>query len=392
MREVRQITVEVKIAIYSRKESIINNPTSYLSNKSRAGSVIKKLRSNKIVSISSYILIFGLIVGLAYNGRDSDSLVLAEHQSQQVAGSITDNKPSIDQVAAADLAANLAAQANLPIANNVNNQAISLSAKNQFAQTSNETITKPQIIASTASASKTISIYKTQPGDTVDSVAAKFNLSANTIRWSNNLAGDALEPGRDLLIPPVDGIVYSAQPGDTADSIAQKFGSNKDRIVLFNDLESSGNIVVGTQIIVPGGSPVITAASTASASSDQSSVVSVNIFASLSGGNRYDFGNCTYYAYNRRAALGMPVGGMWGNASSWASLARASGFLVDNRPGIGAVMQTANAAGGYGHVAVVETVNPDGSLLISEMNYRGYNQTDTRTIPADTVGSYNYIH
>lgn len=370
---------------------IINNLIPHPNATRRTGSKLKKLRSNKIVVISSYILVFGLIVGLAYSGRDSDSLVLAEHQNQSNVSSISDEKPSIDQVAAADLAANLAIKVDLPVANNVNNQAISLNAKNKFAQTSDETITKPQIIASTASASKTITTYKTQPGDTASSVAAKFHLSVNTIRWSNNIVGDALEPGRDLLIPPVDGIIYYTQPGDNADSIAQKFSVNRDRVVLFNDLELSSSIAAGTQVIVPGGSPVV-ATPAGSVRFDQSSAISTNIFASLSGGNRYDFGQCTYYAYNRRAALGTPVGGMWGNASSWASLARASGFLVDNRPGIGAVIQTANAAGGYGHVAVVESINSDGGLVISEMNFRGWNVTSTRTIPADTVGSYSYIH
>ncbi|OGL34281.1 hypothetical protein A3F64_00370 [Candidatus Saccharibacteria bacterium RIFCSPHIGHO2_12_FULL_42_8] len=373
---------------------IISNPVPLRDVKHHAGSKFKKLRSNKIVSISCYTLIFGLIVGLAYTGRDSDSLVLAEKQDQQVTTSVTDDKPSIDQVAEANLAANLASQADLPIANNVNNQAISISAKSQLAQTSDETISKPQIIASNVSASKAFTTYKTIPGDTTPSIAAKFSLNPNTIKWANGLAGDAVEPGRDLLIPPVDGVVYSAQAGDTADSIAQKFHGDAQRVVLYNDLESSSAVAPGTQIIIPGGSPIIAVASpgSSSRSSSGSSTIATGIYASLSGGNRYDFGYCTWYAFNRRAALGRPVGGMWGNASSWASLARASGFLVNNRAAVGAVIQTANAAGGYGHVGVVESVNPDGSILISEMNYAGWNVKSTRTIGADSVGSYNYIH
>ncbi len=369
---------------------IISNPVPLRDVKHHAGSKFKKLRSNKIVSVTCYTLIFGLIVGLAYTGRDSDSLVLAERIDQQTATSVTDDKPSIDQVAAANLAADLASQAQLPIANNVNNQAISLSAKSQLAQTSDETISKPQIIASNVSASKAFTTYKTQPGDTTPSIAAKFSLSPDTIKWANGLAGDAVEPGRDLLIPPVDGVVYSAQAGDTADSIAQKFHGDAQRVILYNDLEASSAVLPGTQVIIPGGSPII-AVATGSGRAGGSSAAT-GIYASLSGGNRYDFGYCTWYAFNRRAALGRPIGGMWGNASSWASLARGSGFSVNNRPEVGAVLQTANAAGGYGHVAVVESVNSDGSILISEMNYAGWNVKSTRTIGADSVGSYNYIH
>lgn len=317
---------------------------------------------------------------------------MAENQEQQgVQGitAVTDGTPSIDQVVATDLAANLAQQADMPIANNVSNQAISLSAKSQLAQTNDETISKPQIIASNVSASKSFTTYKTQPGDTTPSVAAKFSLKVETIKWANGIPGDAIEPGRDLLIPPVDGIVYTSQAGDTVDGIAARFSGNKDRVILFNDLEASSAIPAGTQLIIPGGSPAVLTTST---SSRGASASAASIVAGLSGGNRYDFGYCTWYAYNRRAALGMPIGGMWGNASSWASLARSSGFLVNNRAAVGAVMQTANAAGGYGHVAVVESVNSDGSILISEMNYAGWGVKSTRTIPAGSAGSYSYIH
>ncbi len=331
-----------------------------------------------------------MIVGLAYTGRDSDSLVLAERQDQ--ANTVTDDKPSIDQVAATDLAANLAVQADLPIATNVTNQAISFNAKSQLSQTNDETISKPQIIASNVSASKSFTTYKTQVGDTVPSVAAKFSLNANTIRWANGIAGDAIEPGRDITVPPVDGVVYSAQAGDNADSIAQRFSGDKDRVILYNDLEASGAIPAGTQIIIPGGSPAVVAVASSGSRGGGLTAGSAGILTSLSGGNRYDFGYCTWYVYNRRAELGMPIGSTWGNASSWASLARSSGFLVDNRPSVGAVMQTANAAGGYGHAAVVESVNTDGSIFISEMNYAGWNVKGTRTIPAGSVGSYNYIH
>ena len=50
-------------------------------------------------------------------------------------------------------------------------------------------------------------------------------------------------------------------------------------------------------------------------------------------------------------------------------------------------------AGSLGHVAYVESVNSDGSITISEMNYTGGAYvTDTRTISASEVSAYNYIH
>ena len=52
-----------------------------------------------------------------------------------------------------------------------------------------------------------------------------------------------------------------------------------------------------------------------------------------------------------------------------------------------------NYEGPIGHVAYVEQVNGDGSILISEMNYNTPpGIVDYRTIPASMASSYNYIH
>ena len=67
------------------------------------------------------------------------------------------------------------------------------------------------------------------------------------------------------------------------------------------------------------------------------------------------------------------------------------GYTVDHNATVGSIMQT--TTGYYGHVAYVERVNADGSILISEMNYaNGPYNTNTRTIPASVVSSYNFIH
>jgi surface antigen len=61
-------------------------------------------------------------------------------------------------------------------------------------------------------------------------------------------------------------------------------------------------------------------------------------------------------------------------------------------PEVGAIFQN---GGGYGHVGIVEAINSDGSLVVSEMNNYaggGYNWINNRIIPANQVGSFNYIH
>lgn len=107
--------------------------------------------------------------------------------------------------------------------------------------------------------------------------------------------------------------------------------------------------------------------------------------------NLYDWGQCTYHVFDRRAQIGQPISTYWWNADHWAANAAADGYTVDHNPTTGSIMQ--NFEGPVGHVAFVERVNYDGSILISEMNYNTPpGQQDYRTIPASIASSYNYIH
>lgn len=107
-----------------------------------------------------------------------------------------------------------------------------------------------------------------------------------------------------------------------------------------------------------------------------------------SSANLYTVGQCTYYVFDR---VGGTIGSTWGNASNWASAAAAAGYTVNNRPSVGAILQTTQGA--FGHVAYVESVGSDGSIRVSEMNY-GYGPgvVTSRTISASQAASYNYIH
>lgn len=305
---------------------------------------------------------------------------------------------NLDEKTATDVAANFAMQTQMSVAANVANLSTSLEAQQEIAQADATVISKPQIVQPTAD-NRTLTTYTAKAGDTVQSIAEAHDVSAQTIKWANDLQSDAVENGRELTIPPVDGVVYTAQAGDTIASIAQKYGAAAERIVSFNDLEVDG-VQGGQQLIIPGGTeqaaPAPTPAATGTTSNGQSTG-SFDSTASLANatasvGNRYAFGNCTWYAYERRAQLGRPIGSFWGNASTWAANGRAAGFLVNGTPAPGAIMQNGGGYAGYGHVAIVETVNPDGTFTVSEMNYAGFNVVSSRTIPMSQAGNYQFIH
>lgn len=340
----------------------------------------------------TYVAILTLIASVVSVGYQSP--VEKQVAAQSTEGNVLKiEDPSVDQRVAADLAASTAETAGLAVASNVSNLSISLSAKAELAQADNSVLTKPQIVE--VSDLRGISSYVTVAGDTAQSVAGKFGVTADTVKWANNLSGDALSVGQTLKIPNIDGVLYTVRAGDTVDSIAQRYNTNRERLVSYNDLEISG-INPGHQIVLPGGilpaneRPGYVAPASASASTSSRVVAYTGNAASV--GNRYDYGYCTWYVYNRRAELGRPVGSFWGNASTWASYARGSGYLVNNTPAVGSVLQNGWQAGGYGHVAVVESMNSDGSITVSEMNYAGWNVTSTRTISAGEASRYNYIH
>ncbi|HIW12653.1 MAG TPA: CHAP domain-containing protein [Candidatus Salinicoccus stercoripullorum] len=114
-----------------------------------------------------------------------------------------------------------------------------------------------------------------------------------------------------------------------------------------------------------------------------------------SAANHYTQGDCTWHVYERLNEMGVSVSNSWGNASNWDSAALGSGMTVSNSPSVGAIMQLdpgQGGAGSMGHVAVVEAVNADGSIQVSEMNWNGgFGVESTRTISASAAASYDFI-
>lgn len=363
----------------------------------------KKKSMPKMSALAAYSGVFVLIISIIAVGyRPPQSIEAASvSQTPQTAPIASADEPSVDEVMATDVAANLAEQTNMPVAPNVANLSVSLAAKSELAQTSEAAISKPQIIQPTT-ASREITTYVAKQGDTVQSVASQYSINPDTVRWANNLASDSITAGKSLTIPPVDGVVYTLKAGDTPDSVASAYKADKDRVVSFNDLETG--VTAGKQIVIPGGilpedqrpgyQAPIGARGTTPGSSTVGTGYRVNSgIKNASAGNRYAWGNCTWYVYERRAQMGRPVGSFWGNANTWAVYARADGYVVNRNPAAGAVL--VDTAGYFGHVAVVESVSDNGDVVLSEMNnyaYGGFGVVNRRTISAGQAAQYTYIH
>lgn len=114
-------------------------------------------------------------------------------------------------------------------------------------------------------------------------------------------------------------------------------------------------------------------------------------------GNAYPYGQCTWWAYKRRAELGLPVGSYFGNGNMWADSARNLGYWVDGTArhvGDIVVFQTGQVDADpiYGHVSIVEAINADGSIEVSESNVKGLGVVSSRTISAQDAAQLQYIH
>lgn len=99
--------------------------------------------------------------------------------------------------------------------------------------------------------------YAVKGGDTLETIAKKFDISVDTIKWANDLETDVIKPGETLQIPPVTGVVHKVVSGDTVYSIAKKYGSDAQGIVNFpfNDFADLDTfaLTAGQTLYVPGG-------------------------------------------------------------------------------------------------------------------------------------------
>ncbi len=97
--------------------------------------------------------------------------------------------------------------------------------------------------------------YEVQPGDSLGSIAQKFQVSIATILWENNLGINSyLYPGNKLRILPINGLTHTIKKGDMLKKIAALYGATVEDIVKYNKLKADGSdLVTGEKILIPNG-------------------------------------------------------------------------------------------------------------------------------------------
>jgi len=249
------------------------------------------------------------------------------------------------------------------------------------------TIIAPVDIPTSAPASHVPTTYVIQNGDTLKSIATKFGVTVSQIRWSNNslFTNDAIIAGQSIVIPPTPGVVVTVKNGETVPTLAKKYQVDPSVIMDYNRLRDT-QLAAGTILVIPGGvgpafppPPVVYQPQLGGGTGGAMPTVVKSCCLGPYVNARFPQGWCTYYVATWRNVT-------WtGDAGWWYDNAKAQGYAVGATPKVGSIMVTWESY--LGHVAYVEAVNSDGSFTVSEMNYVAWNVIDWRTIKPGQLGS-----
>lgn len=100
--------------------------------------------------------------------------------------------------------------------------------------------------------------YTVKSGDTLYSIARRFNLSVNELKALNNLTSNNLSIGQVLIIreevnippQPSNGITYTVKSGDTLYKIANQYNVTVAEIIDLNNL-STTVLTIGQELLIP---------------------------------------------------------------------------------------------------------------------------------------------
>jgi len=189
-------------------------------------------------------------------------------------------------------------------------------------------------------------------------------------------------------------IIVTVEAGDTLTSIAEKYGVTYPELYNANDfIANPDQIDVGNKIRVPKKDETLPdrfssyeaqLAAAVAARPAASTYTTKSYTSAPVNSSSYYVGNgmwCTDYVHSRR-----PDVAIYGNAGyNWIGSAQAAGKATGSTPQAGAVAVM------NGHVAYVESVNPDGSYVVSEMgwNYQAGNY-NKRTVQPGAFGAFIY--
>jgi len=133
------------------------------------------------------------------------------------------------------------------VVNGVTYAPLKFIAENLGYQVTLDSTTDTVMVNSRTSQAEKAGVYTVAAGDSLWSIAQRYNTSVENLKSINNLTSDVIYPGQELYLH----ITHSVKSGDTLWRIAQSYGVNVSDIKKANNL-TSDMILVGQTLIIPG--------------------------------------------------------------------------------------------------------------------------------------------
>lgn len=97
--------------------------------------------------------------------------------------------------------------------------------------------------------------YRLKPGDTLQSIAKKFDTNESTLKDLNNIYySDSIRVGMEIIVPKNTNkyfTYYTIERGDSLFEIARKYNINPELLASLNGLDMEDFIYPGQEILIP---------------------------------------------------------------------------------------------------------------------------------------------
>jgi murein DD-endopeptidase MepM/ murein hydrolase activator NlpD len=102
-----------------------------------------------------------------------------------------------------------------------------------------------------------VTTYSVQSGDTLWSIATRFDLDVDTLRYSNPALKrnpDVLAVGQQIRVLPFIGAIHQVKKGDTLASIARRWNVTPETVTAYSaNRIHNGQVQPGQELVIPGG-------------------------------------------------------------------------------------------------------------------------------------------
>jgi len=101
-----------------------------------------------------------------------------------------------------------------------------------------------------------VKVHTVRSGETLWDIAHQHGLNIDSLIGANNISNmNSIKPGQEFKILPIKGIIYRVSPGESVASIAAKFNIKSETIMKDNNLKNPSNLKIDQNLILRGAKP-----------------------------------------------------------------------------------------------------------------------------------------